>query len=221
MRGLLGRGRGRAGRRGRAEARTTALRVLKSLLRLCSRLGYQQLAGSVYCLLSRAAACPALTREAALALEAGLGAGLELASHSQDCWKHIFTLTQFVAEQERAGHRAGGGAVDQPSVPRPPPRPSLHSPEEGEVWLGFSARPAGEAGHSVGAVLGREEEGVAGAEQQLEDAVRVRVITALSHQAERLLSRAAAELGLAAWLGYLQELVFTSAKAVNKAGSRM
>ena len=88
------------------EARSNTISILTLLLKISRTVGFQNLSGSVFCLLSNIACVDQkpekkqkllkLYTDDVLAMESVLENGLELASHSQDCWKHIFKCCQFI-----------------------------------------------------------------------------------------------------------------------------
>uniref|UniRef100_T1J3I1 SEC7 domain-containing protein n=1 Tax=Strigamia maritima TaxID=126957 RepID=T1J3I1_STRMM len=101
------------------EAVALSLEGLQKAARLCNILGLQSRCGSVFQLLANAS-CPVLDLEPqkkkrrmankskklqlhvshALSMDVLLSRGLELGSHTPDCWRHVFRCCVYVAELE-------------------------------------------------------------------------------------------------------------------------
>ena len=223
---MLGTRKAKSGRAHLREAQLLQLRVLQGLLRLCRRTGYQQLSGSVLCLLTteigRGLAeqgrrrVRRVTSATVLALEAVVSQGLELASHSPDCWKHIFRCCQLVSRLEQGlgagpasvgprSHRVRGSADSTDSVLE------LRSPAE-EIFMGFSARPReSEIQDSLSMLLIEAKVDIIGAEV-LKEEMLAQCIVHLSQRVDKLLCSASSNLNLMSFLGYLRELCFQSHK---------
>ena len=85
---------------------TNNIKILSLLLKISRKVGMQNLSGSIFCLLTniicathkteKRSKFPKLEAEVILAFESLIENGLELASHSQDCWKHIFKCCQHI-----------------------------------------------------------------------------------------------------------------------------
>ena len=226
---LLGTRKAKNGRGHLREAHLLHLRVLQGLLRLSRRVGYQQLSGSVFCLLTsevnRGLGIPGgrranrVSTATMLALESVVVQGLELASHSPDCWKHIFRSCQLVARLEQSISKATTGASPRP-LPGGRPLGSrdsidstteLRSPAE-EIFMGFSARPReDEVQESLSMLLIEAKVDIVGNEN-LKEEILIQCINHLTHKIDKLFYSASSNLNLMSFLGYLRELCFQSHK---------
>ena len=154
-----------------------------------------------------------------LALEAVVVQGLELASHSPDCWKHIFRCCQLVATLEQNLSKAATGSSPR-SIPGGRPigsRDSIDSTTEfrspaEEIFMGFSARPReDEVQESLSMLLIDAKVDIAG-NMVLKEDILIQCINHLTHKIDKLFSSASSNLNLMSFLGYLRELCFQSHK---------
>ena len=225
---MLGTRKAKSGRAHLREAHLLHLRVLQALLRLCRRVGYQQLSGSVFCLLSTEVGRglaeqgrkkgPRVTCATLLALEAVVSQGLELASHSPDCWKHIFRCCQLLARLEQVLGKLGSSASPRISAGRVEgSRNSMDSMGEArspaeEIFMGLSTRPReDEIQDSLSMLLIEAKVDITGNEF-LKEALLARCVTHLTQKMDKLLCSASSNLNLMSFLGYLRELCFQSHK---------
>ena len=202
------------------EAQFRNIGVLQTLLRIAKKVGFQNLTGSVFCLLTNVA-CPSLTSErrrknlrlsssSLLALESILRDGLELASHSQDCWKHIFKCCQYVRTVEDLMF-----SPDKSNSPRLETRikTTLEKSFEtsDDLLLGFVTGPETHSYDDLAEIL---TEGRLDPErnEMVSGVTASNSICFLMQRIERLFSSAASHLNLMSLTGYLRELAFQSHK---------
>ena len=210
------------------EAQLRNIKVLQSLLRISKKVGFQNLTGSVFCLLTNIACHgPAsqtshkpvknlkLSSESLLALESIITNGLELASHSQDCWKHIFKCCQYVRSVEDLMFSPRLETAASPRL-EARVRRGLEQSFDGrgqceDGWLGFVAAPETEEYKAISDILTE-----AGLEPDKAETVQGRTaskcVCYLMQQIDKLFSSAASHLNLMSLTGYLRELCFQSHK---------
>ena len=211
------------------EAQWRNIQVLQSLLRISKKVGFQHLTGSVFCLLTNIAchgpASPTsqkpaknlkLSSESLLALESIITNGLELASHSQDCWKHIFKCCQFVRSVEDLIFSPRLETAASPSLEATRVRRGLEQSFDGrgqceEGWLGFVAAPETEEEKTLSDIL--SEAGLeADRAETVQGKTASKCVCFLMQQIDKLFSSAASHLNLMSLSGYLRELCFQSHK---------
>ena len=205
------------------EAQFRNINVLQTLLRISKKVGFQNLTGSVFCLLSNIA-CSSLSSEkrtknvkfssdSLLALESIITNGLELASHSQDCWKHIFKCCHYVRTVEDLMF-----SPEKSNSPRVEARLRRGAEQSCEtrghsedLLLGFVAGPESEVFDNIGQILseGKLEPDKTGLVPGM---TASKCICFLMQRIERLFAEAASHLNLMSLTGYLRELCFQSHK---------
>ena len=203
------------------------VKVLSSLLSLARKVGFQNLSGSVYCLLSNIA-CKEdfqnrknkklkLTPRVTLAFESIFDNGLELASHSQDCWKHIFKCCHFIKNIEEDLYNLGknlGIKMERASISKSLKNSETSSElktQSDEIWLGFIAKPETNQYDNVAQIL-KEENIDIDKNEPLSPEVLSKCISFLTQNIDKLFSDASSHLNLMSFLGYLRELCFQSHK---------
>ena len=205
------------------EAQWRNVQVLQSLLRIAKKVGFQHLTGSVFCLLTNIA-CPAsqkpaknlkLSSESLLALESIITNGLELASHSQDCWKHIFKCCQYVRSVEDLMFSPGLETAASPRLEARVGR-GLEQSFDGrghceDGWLGFVAAPETEEDKTISDILSQAGLAADRAET-VQGKTASNCVCFLMQQIDKLFSSAASHLNLMSLTGYLRELCFQSHK---------
>ena len=200
------------------------IKILSLLLQLSRKVGFQNLTGSIFCTLSNFVCKKPENKQKQiridskilLTLETILENGLELASHSQDCWKHIFKCCQFISNFEEYVLK-----LSRMSLPRIEKtstskirslEPNFDSKyQKQEIWLGFVAKP--EKNHYVNLNQIFKEYNICIQKTDvLTGEVLIKCISLLSCGMERLFSDASSHLNLMSLLGYLRELCFQSHK---------
>ena len=202
------------------------IKTLALLLKISRKVGMQNLSGSIFCLLTKIicsnyktekrSKLPKLEAEVILAFESLIENGLELASHSQDCWKHIFKCCQhiFILENNLFKTTKDSPRIEKASMSKT--RSSLdkgafetRTPSE-EVWLGFIAKPETSQYENVSKIL--EEGNMDATNSILSQELLSKCIPFLTQSIENLFSNASSKLNLMSLLGYLRELCFQSHK---------
>ena len=217
------------------DSQISNINVLSMLLKIARKVGFQNLSGSIFCLLSNISCNVSkpdkksktfkYSKDIILAFESVLENGLELASHSQDCWKHIFKCCQHINSIEKDLY-----IPDKLVSPRPEkepfskPKNSLElsfdmKTNSEEIWLGFIAKPETNKYENIEEIL-MESKIDMNKSENLQPEVLSKCIYFLTQKIEDLFSNASSHLNLMSFLGYLRELCFQSHKELILIGSR-
>ena len=205
---------------------TNNIKTLALLLKISRKAGMQNLSGSIFCLLTKIicsnhktekrSKLPKLEADVILAFESLIENGLELASHSQDCWKHIFKCCQHIFNLENNLFKT---AKTSPRIEKATMSKTRSSLDKGsfetrthseEVWLGFIAKPETSQYENVSKIL--EEGNMEATNSVLTQEILSKCIPFLTQSIENLFSNASSKLNLMSLLGYLRELCFQSHK---------
>uniref|UniRef100_A0A8C6UWP4 ARFGEF family member 3 n=1 Tax=Neogobius melanostomus TaxID=47308 RepID=A0A8C6UWP4_9GOBI len=155
-----------------------------------------------------------------LCMEAILTVGLEMGSHNQDCWTHIFRVTEYISSLEHS--HFSDGSSQPPSSLTTITQHQQHTPHTSAVDQGLepSTEPtpeASELGLSQPVIqpLSIQEllrEGIRGRGLELRGgsllsgSSAAKAVCTLSTQADRLFEEASCQLNLVALVGFLQQL---------------
>ena len=201
------------------------IQILTLLLKLSRKVGFQNLTGSIFCILSNIVCSRSemkhkqikMDLEILIALESILENGLELASHSQDCWKHIFKCCQFISNIEEKVVKSD--TISSPRVEKTSNSKTRRSLEQSldfrsqseDIWLGFIGKPEKNQYENITHIL--QEYNIGNLKSDvISGEVLTKCVNLLVHNIERLFSDASSHLNLMSFLGYLRELCFQSHK---------
>ena len=200
------------------------IQILTFLLKLSRKVGFQNLTGSIFCILSNIVCSKSEMKhkqikigpEIFLALDSILDNGLELASHSQDCWKHIFKCCQFISNIEEIVVKSN--TISSPRVEKISNLKTRRSLEVNfdsrsqseEIWLGFIGKPEKNQYENMTHILQEYKSNLKS--DVLSGEVLTKCVNLLVYKIEKLFSDASSHLNLMSFLGYLRELCFQSHK---------
>ena len=211
------------------ESQTKTIQVLTTLLKISRKVGFQNLSGSIFCLLTNIACVNTSNKkqrlmkilpETILALEAVLENGLELSSHSQDCWKHIFKCCGYVRKLEEEMFQPG--RMSSPKLEKSSSVLSLKERNNSDqsfemkshtedIWLGFISKPESSQYESIEQIF-QERNISTDKNEHLPTKQLSECIHHLNQNIDKLFSEASSHLNLMSLLGYLRELCFQSHK---------
>ncbi|KAJ8248006.1 hypothetical protein GJAV_G00237100 [Gymnothorax javanicus] len=145
-----------------------------------------------------------------LCMDAILNVGLEMGSHNQDCWPHVFRVSEYVSSLEHT-HFSDGGS--QPPVAITQTQPAVDLGLE----LSGDSSPVGELGISQPVIQplsiqellresGRGKAFELRGGSLLGGAGAAKAVCTLSTQADRLFEEAASKLNLVGLVGFLHQL---------------
>ena len=223
---ILGSKNAKSARHSFKDSVTNNIKTLALLLKISRKVGMQNLSGSIFCLLTKIicsnhktekrSKLPKLEAEVILAFESLIENGLELASHSQDCWKHIFKCCQHIYmlennlfKTDKTSPRVEKATVSKNRSSLDKGKLEIRTQSE-EVWLGFIAKPETSQYENVSKIL--EEGNIDTTNSILTQEVLSKCIPFLTQSIENLFSNASSNLNLMSLLGYLRELCFQSHK---------
>ncbi|CAD5122905.1 DgyrCDS11305 [Dimorphilus gyrociliatus] len=197
------------------EAICTSLDALRTAAGLAYGLGLQNLCGSVLAQLADAS-CRLADGEArlhaahALSLDSVLSMGLELGSHSPDCWQHVFRCCAHVALLE---HTTFSKGQHQSVLPQVTQKTGIDEEEQEAVDVVIPSEPVAPSidvlhlvkESSTGWQL---DAGAVGGVLSVEQSARA--LCGLSQQVDRLFDEAAAKLNLQSLTSFIFELCRSS-----------
>ncbi|XP_054716947.1 brefeldin A-inhibited guanine nucleotide-exchange protein 3-like [Uloborus diversus] len=149
-----------------------------------------------------------------LSMDVILSRGLELGSHSPDCWKYVFQCCLFVIQLENtyfSGHGNIQSVVSRPVLQTMNHSDGFESSSSSNNYLDLSSMP----GSSVPPKLDVNDiinpnRGFAHTSDVIKDHQLLEAIEALSQQVDRLFEEAASRLNLSALISFLVELCAAS-----------
>ncbi|XP_023334828.1 uncharacterized protein LOC111706238 isoform X2 [Eurytemora carolleeae] len=198
------------------EFETVNLSIVNSLVELAKAVELHELAGSAMRIQVEIACQSNSNKKIKLkvsrfkALECLLDNGLELASHSQDCWKHIFYCSKYIQNLEQSIFRPN---LQDSSTEGPKLSPGdiiYPGSARDQGWLGFMKEPASRTYKDLDQIL--KLSNINDFSLALSKEVAELCISHLSQKIEKVYHGASNTLNMKALLGFLQELVFQSRK---------
>ncbi|KAK3098836.1 hypothetical protein FSP39_023524 [Pinctada imbricata] len=231
------------------EAICMSLNGLQKAARLCCTLGLQERCGSVFyelantsCVLidapkspvpdRKATGKPAFTSKAkpvrlhashVLSMDVVMTTGLEMGSHSADCWKHVFRCSAFISELEHKYFSQGNNQSNLPKVQQEQaPETENQDIEETELY-GVSMVTAVPVAPRINVTeLIKQSSIESGWDRTrtgggvLNSVQASQVLCGLSQEVDRLFEDAARDLNLNALLDFLTELCESSQQQLHK-----